>query len=159
MPSAFAITHWSEWMHVLCPCNKTSLLFRAVMTRRVSDRLDGVGSCGVSYRRARPDIAMSMLRDGISTIDGGTGVHEHSNPSYLALLNDHSRSRKTALFAMVFFDALAAPPGRPVSKSPLLVLRMASCAALRIRIWVRGRRGGVVSREWIVAEGSWTCLR
>lgn len=66
------------------------------MTRRVSDRLDGVGSCGVSYPRARPDIAVSVLRDGISTIDGVAGVHDYSSPSYLAPLNDHGRTKKAA---------------------------------------------------------------
>jgi len=90
--------------------------------KRVSDRLNAVGSCGLSFPQARPDIAVSMLRDGVSTVDAATGVHEHSNPSYLGLLNDHGMF--PALFAMVFFDALAAP-GRPASESRILVLRMA----------------------------------
>lgn len=124
---------------------------------RVSDRLNAVGSCGVSFPQARPDIAVFMLRDGVSTVDAATGVHEHSNPSYLGLSNDHGMF--PALFAVVFLYALAAPPGQPLPGSPLLVLRMASGAALQIQIWLQGRRGGMVSRGWVVAEGSWTCLR
>lgn len=92
------------------------------MIWRVSDKLNAVGSCGVSFPRARPDIAMSMLCGGVSTVDGVTGAHEYSNPSYLGLPNDHGMF--PALFAMVFFDALAAP-GRPASESRILVLRMA----------------------------------
>lgn len=156
IPSAFAVTHWSELMHVVCPCNVQSLLFRAVMTcASLTASLRSVLAV-CRFLGPRPDIAVSMLCDGISTIDGVASVNEYSNPSYLGLPNDHGMF--PALFAMVFFDALAAP-GRPASESRILVLRMASGAALRIQIWVRGRRGGMVTQGWVVAEGSRTCLR
>ncbi|THX33060.1 hypothetical protein D6D10_07943 [Aureobasidium pullulans] len=105
IPSAFAVTHWSEWMHVVCPCNVQSLLFRAVMT--CASLTGSMRSALAGY------FAVSMLRDGISTIDGVASVNEYSNPSYLGLPNDHGMF--PALFAVVFLYALAAPPRQPLS--------------------------------------------
>jgi hypothetical protein len=139
------------------PMQCANLAFPRTRDMCVSDSLNTVGSCGVSYPRTRPDIAVSMLRGGVSTIDDVASVNEYSDPSYLGLPNDQGMF--PAFFAVVFPCALAAPPGQPLSGSPLLVSRMASCAAPRIWIWVRGRRGEMVSRGWVVAEGSWPCAR
>lgn len=120
----------------------------------VSDSLNAVGSCGVSYPRTRPYLEATriclILQCPCCAVVSLQSTASRACMITAALLTllflmttaGPERRRVPALFAMVFFDALAAP-GRPASESRTCSSHgiMRSAAHTDIAARAEGRNG------------------